>query len=135
MSAADVPQLSLIILAVADVSRSSAFYRQAFDWVARVDVPVYVEFELPDGRSLGVYDREAFARNTNEAPTAIPAGALAPTELYFRCDDIAGAIARLETAGARPLSPLAPRPWGDEAAYFSDPDGNVLVVARSGDHG
>ena len=26
--------------------------------------------------------------------------------------------------------PAAPRDWGDEAAYFADPDGNVLVVAR-----
>jgi hypothetical protein len=28
------------------------------------------------------------------------------------------------------LSPLALRDWGDEAAYFSDPDGHVVVVAR-----
>ena len=37
---------------------------------------------------------------------------------------------RLTARGARCLSPLAPRPWGDEAAYFEDPDGNVVVVAR-----
>jgi len=36
----------------------------------------------------------------------------------------------LEAAGARLLSAAAPRDWGDEAAYFADPDGNVLVVAR-----
>ena len=29
------------------------------------------------------------------------------------------------------LSPLAPRDWGDEAAYFADPDGVVIAVARS----
>ncbi len=37
---------------------------------------------------------------------------------------------RAIAAGARELSPLAPRDWGDEAAYFADPDGNVLAVAR-----
>jgi hypothetical protein len=26
--------------------------------------------------------------------------------------------------------PRAERGWGDEAAYFADPDGNVVAVAR-----
>ena len=29
----------------------------------------------------------------------------------------------------RLLDPRPAKPWGDEAAYFADPDGNVLVVA------
>ena len=45
------------------------------------------------------------------------------------------AIERLVRAGARELSPLAVRPWGDEAAYFADPSGNVLVVARAASMG
>jgi hypothetical protein len=36
----------------------------------------------------------------------------------------------MEQAGARELSPLRRRDWSDEAAYFADPSGNVLVVAR-----
>jgi hypothetical protein len=36
----------------------------------------------------------------------------------------------VKRAGAPELSALAPRPWGDDAAYFSDPSGNVLVLAR-----
>ena len=28
--------------------------------------------------------------------------------------------ARVKDAGARELSPLAPRDWGEEAAYFAD---------------
>jgi uncharacterized glyoxalase superfamily protein PhnB len=39
-------------------------------------------------------------------------------------------VNRLTAAGARVLSPVAPRDWGDDAAYFADPDGNVIVVAR-----
>ena len=31
---------------------------------------------------------------------------------------------------ARELSKLAPRDWGEQAAYFADPDGNVIVAAR-----
>ena len=120
----------LTILAVEDVPRAAAFYERAFGWPRLVDVPVYVELTLPGGMRLGLYDRRGFGRNTGQVPTAIGPGARAPTELYRHTDDVAAAVKRLEEAGARELSPLAPRDWGDEAAYFADPDGNVLVVAR-----
>jgi predicted enzyme related to lactoylglutathione lyase len=128
----DMTRHVLTILAVDDVARASAFYRAAFGWAQLVDVPVYAELAVPGGMRLGLYERAGFGRNTGQVPERIPSGALAPTELYFHCDDLAGAIARLEAAGARLLSPRALRPWGDEAAYFADPDGNVLVVARPG---
>jgi catechol 2,3-dioxygenase-like lactoylglutathione lyase family enzyme len=127
VSAAD---LTLTIVAVADVVRSARFYREAFGWRARVEVPVYVEFELPGGRGFGVYQREGFGRNTGRVPFAIPAGEIAPHELYFRVDDPAAACERLTRSGARLLDPLKARDWGDEAAYFADPDGHVLVVSR-----
>jgi uncharacterized glyoxalase superfamily protein PhnB len=38
--------------------------------------------------------------------------------------------ASLEAAGARPLKELAPQSWGEEAAWFADPDGNVVAVAQ-----
>jgi len=120
----------LTILAVADVERAVSFYREAFGWRVRVEVPVYVELELPDGRGLGLYQREGFARNTGAAPAAVPEGSVTGTEIYLHCEDLEGAMARVEAAGGRLLSPLAARPWGDEAAYFADPDGNVVVVAR-----
>jgi len=120
----------LTILAVEDLARSVAFYREAFGWPTRVEVPVLVEFELPDGRGLAVYVREGFGRNTNKLPQTIPDGEIGGAELYFHCDDLEALIGRLEAAGAQPLSPLAARDWGDEAAYFADPDGHVLAVAR-----
>lgn len=120
----------LTILAVSDLERSAAFYEAAFGWPARVREKVYVEFDLPDGRGLGLYRREGFAHNTGQAPEELPPGALAGTELYFHDTALDGAIERLYSAGARLLSERALRDWGDEAAYFADPDGNVLVVAR-----
>jgi lactoylglutathione lyase len=124
------PRHVLTILAVGDREASLAFYIAAFGWPTRVEVPVYAEFELPDGRGLGLYQREGFAHNTNQAPMVVPEGAISGAEIYLHCDDLAAAIERIRAAGARELSPLAPRDWGDEAAYFADPDGNVLVLAR-----
>lgn len=121
----------LTILAVEDLARSVAFYRAAFGWPTRVDVPVYVELALPGGTSLGLYVREAFAVNVGQVPTLATPQRIGGTELYFHVDDLDDAIQRLEAAGATCLSARAPRDWGDEAAYYADPDGNVLVVARS----
>lgn len=120
----------LTILAVADVARAAAFYREAFpEWTVSVDVPVYTEWTLPGGQRLGVYQREAFARNTGVLPQAWTAGTTG-TELYLACDDLPAVEARLRESGARLLSPLAPRPWGEEVAYYADLDGNVLALAR-----
>jgi len=121
----------LTILAVADLARASRFYSEAFGWAKVVEVPVYVELALPGGMRLRLYERRAFGRNTGRVPAAIPAGEIGPTELYFHVEDLAEAATRLVRAGARELSAAAPRDWGDEAAYFADPDGNVVVVART----
>ena len=124
------PRQTMTVLAVSDLKRAVAFYQDAFGWPIRIDVPVLVEFELPDGTGLAVYVREGFGRNTNQLPFAVPEGEITGTELYFHCDDLEATIERLKAAGARELSPLAPRDWGDDAAYFADPAGNVLAVAR-----
>jgi predicted enzyme related to lactoylglutathione lyase len=120
----------LTILAVADVSRAARFYAQALGWRPAVEAPVYVELQGPSGMRLGLYERQGFGRNTGQMPMAVPAGALAPAELYFHVDDVPAAAERLTAAGARVLSAAALRDWGDEAAYFADPDGNVVVVAK-----
>jgi predicted enzyme related to lactoylglutathione lyase len=120
----------LTVLAVEDLERSVTFYRRAFGWPTSVEVPVYVEFTLPDGNGVGLYAKEGFACNVGQVPTLATPARIGGTELYFRVDDLEEAIGRLEAAGAHCLSERAPRGWGDEAAYYADPDGNVLVMAR-----
>lgn len=124
-------RLGLVLLAVTDLPRACAFYRAAFGFDVTVEVPVYVELALPDGMRLGLYAREGFARNTGQLPVEVPQGAIAGSELYFLVDDVEAAAARLEAAGGRLLSARAARYWGDEAAYYADPNGNVVVVART----
>jgi uncharacterized glyoxalase superfamily protein PhnB len=40
------------------------------------------------------------------------------------------ALERLARAGARLLAAPAERDWGDIVAYMSDPDGNIIALAR-----
>ena len=122
----------LTILAVERFHQSVEFYRAAFGWATSVDTPVYVELLLPGGQRLGIYERESFGRNTGRTPEKVADGELAPVELYLYADDLVSTIERVRSAGGRELSPLAPRPWGDDAAYFADPSGNVLALARAG---
>jgi RimJ/RimL family protein N-acetyltransferase/catechol 2,3-dioxygenase-like lactoylglutathione lyase family enzyme len=124
------PTHALTILAVPDLARAVAFYRAALDWPVIVETPVYVELAHA-GRRLGVYRRDGFAQNTGRPPAAVADHETASAELYFYCDlDVA--IEAMERAGAECLSPRAARSWGDEAAYYRDPFGHVIVLARAG---
>ncbi len=125
--------LRLVILAVDDVAAAKAFYVAAFGWGVTVDLPVYVEFALTPDSGVSLYDRSSFAINTRVPTSPRPDTGTTATELYLRVDDLDAAIGRLHAAGARELAPAAPRLWGDTAAYFADPDGNVIAVAVEGD--
>ncbi len=124
------PHLSLVILAVEDLPRARAFYQASLDWDVAVDVPVFVELVDPFGNRLGLYAIGSFERNILATSSGAPPGQVTRTELYLHVEEVEATIARFVAAGARPLSPLAPREWGDEAAYLADPEGNVVVVAR-----
>lgn len=130
MGAAPPASLSAVILAVTDLPRAVAFYRAVTGWAPRIEAPVFVELAGPQGVGLGLYLRGGFAVNTGVAAAAAPVEGTTATELYLHVADLDAAVARCEAAGATPLSARAVRGWGDEAAYFADPDGNVVVVAR-----
>jgi predicted enzyme related to lactoylglutathione lyase len=120
-----------LVLAVEDVARSEEFYGRAFGWKRSLAWPeTYTELDLPGDDWLGLYRRDGFAEEAGAHPVMVEAGKHTGTELYVHVNDLEAAIERLRAAGARPLSPRAQREWGDEAAYFSDPDGNVVAVAR-----
>ncbi len=122
-------QLGLVVLATGNLAASTAFYKSAFGWKQNVAAPSYSEFLLPDRMRLGLYQREGFAKNTGILPHVVPAGAIAPTELYFYADDPEAVLKKAIKAGARLLSPLHARDWGDEVGYCAEPDGNVIAIA------
>lgn len=116
----------IVILAVSDLPRAVALYTAGLGMRPVVDAPHYVEL---DG-GVGLYQRAGFGGNIGEVPE--PARGVTGTELYFRVPDLGGACAALAAAGARALSPAAPRPWGEFVAYYADEDGNVIALAQRG---
>ena len=122
--------LGLVILAVDDLDQALRFYRTAFAWPLTVDTPVYVEFQLPAGMRLGLYQREAFKRNFDRPDSDAAIDSVTGTELYFYADNPDAAMRTLAVAGADALSTFKARDWGDNAAYFADSEGNVIVIAQ-----
>ena len=120
-----------VVLAVGDVDRAYDFYRAAFGWKSHLEWPgEYVELALPDNDWLGLYRRDGYADAAGAQPVDLN-GHVSPAYLYVRVDDVGEAEKRLREAGAKALSPRSERGWGDEAAYFADPDGNVVAVGKS----
>jgi uncharacterized protein len=122
-----------VILAVDDLARSLEFYEGVFGWPRneRIDYRNYVELKPDDGGTIGLYERDGYAQTVGADPVPVPADAVSPAYVYVRVEDAAEAADRLRAAGARELSPLTPRQWGETAGWFADPDGNVVAVAET----
>jgi catechol 2,3-dioxygenase-like lactoylglutathione lyase family enzyme len=120
-----------LVLAVADVDRSKQFYGRVFGWEPHLEwAGTYSELALGDNDWLGLYRRDGFAEEAGAELANGNGGRHRGAELYVMVDNLDDAIERLQQAGAEPLSPRALRTWGHEAAYFGDPDGYVVAVAR-----
>lgn len=120
----------LTIFYVADLTKSKGFYDTAFGWPKTVDVPTYVEYQVSEGGFFGLMVRESTRQFLDSRITDLPPNPAPQAEIYLRVADVEQTITRLVTAGAVCTSPLAARNWGDEAAYFLDPDNYVIAVAR-----
>jgi len=122
---------ALFILYVADQERSARFYRSVLAREPALDVPGMTEFELNEGARLGLMPEAGIRRLLGPAlPDPASAAGAPRAELYLRVADPEAHHRRALLAGARELSPLAPRAWGDRAAYALDLDGHVLAFSE-----
>ncbi|HCC47776.1 MAG TPA: glyoxalase [Elusimicrobia bacterium] len=117
------------ILYVKDQAASRAFYAIALGKAPRLDVPGMTEFELFEGCVLGLMPERGIKRLLPGMPDPETAAGIPRAELYLTVPEPAVYHARALAAGAKELSPLEPRDWGDTAAYSLDPDGHVLAFA------
>lgn len=113
-----------VILYVADQQRAASFYRTVLGTAPSLDVPGMTELDL-GGTTLGLMPASDMAALV----PGIDIGTGQRCELYLRRPDAAEILARVEPAGGRLLSPVAPRPWGEHVGYALDPDGHLLAVA------
>lgn len=118
------------ILYVANQKASSAFYQRVLEVPPRLDVPGMTEFQLSAEHVLGLMPEAGIRRILGDIlPDPAAANGIPRVELYFRVSDPEAGLSRGLEAGAKLLSPLMDRDWGDKAGYLLDPDGHVLAFA------
>jgi catechol 2,3-dioxygenase-like lactoylglutathione lyase family enzyme len=117
------------ILYVEDQERSTRFYREVLGVEPRLHVPGMTEFEAA-GAVIGLMPESGIERLLGDAlPPPARARGIPRSELYLVVDAPREHHARAIAAGARELSGVEARDWGDAAGYVLDPDGHVLAFA------
>jgi lactoylglutathione lyase len=111
-----------------DVPRLKAFYRDVVGLPIQSDEGNFIRFGTGQSH-LAIMDRGVVGHIAGERGRIRPGDKGFRFELYFQVEDAQPITVRLQKSGAVMVSALAPRPWGDRAAYFLDPDENLIAVA------
>ena len=128
-------------LAVADLGRSVAFYRDGLGWPTegivgrefRDEVTgaegTIAFFSLDGGLLLGLYERANLARDAS-----LPPGPSSSTEFSLGLParsqaEVDQLLGQAEAAGGTLTAPAHMRPFGVYSGYFTDPDGHLFEIA------
>jgi catechol 2,3-dioxygenase-like lactoylglutathione lyase family enzyme len=131
-------RLDVITLAVADLERALAFYRdlglesagivgtQWTDDVTGANGAVAM-FKLEGGLLLNLYPRDDLARDA-AIPLGQPqSGEFSLAQLVRSRAEVDELLAKAGSAGAAVI-PAHERPWGIYSGYFRDPDGHLWEI-------
>lgn len=120
------------ILYVSDQKASTEFYKTVLGVEPQLDVPGMTEFALNDGCVLGLMPVRGIKRLLGEKlPDPERAAGIPRAELYLKVDEPQVYHRRALERGAKELSPVDKRDWGDIAGYCLDPEGHVIAFASS----
>ena len=119
------------ILYVSSQSKSRDFYKQILQLEPTLDVPGMTEFQLNEYTKLGLMPEAGIAKIIS-GKTRNPAegNGIPRCELYINVEDVNESFQRAIKAGAKEVSPVSERNWGDTVGYVSDPDGNIIAFAK-----
>jgi lactoylglutathione lyase len=120
-----VRRIDYVILYVADLERSIAFYDRVAGVRPKFVENGYAEFEVP-GTRFGLYERARLAELIGREPS--PGGT--SVEIVFLVDDADAEAERLRSAEIALLSGPTDRPWGHRTVHVADPDGNIVEFAQ-----
>ena len=133
-------RIDVITLAVADLERALAFYRDGLglqtegvigtEWVGDDTTPAgaTVVFELHGGLLLALYPRTELAKDANIALSPPTPGEFSIGHLVASKGEVDALLSRAQAAGATVTDQPHDRPWGIYSGYFRDPDGHLWEV-------
>lgn len=120
-------KLKYVILYVPDVAAALGFYEAAFGLMRRMlhEGGDYAEVET--GETVLAFSAHDLIRSLGKTPGQ--ADAERPIfEIALETLDVAAAVERAMSAGARLISPPTEQPWGQTIAYVSGPDGHLVEL-------
>ncbi|MFO7526595.1 MAG: hypothetical protein R6W68_14175 [Ignavibacteriaceae bacterium] len=119
-----------IILYVSDQNRSRDFYSALLKKEPSLDVHGMTEFVLSENLKLGLMPESGIAKIlSDKTPPPSSGNGIPRCELYLLTDNIEEMFRIALTAGAKEISAIQPRNWGDTAGYVSDLDGHIIAFA------
>ena len=123
-------QVTAVMLGVADLQRSKAFYADGLGCKLDQDYPNFVKFDLGDGASeLALYEREAAAQDAGVSPEGSGFRGVSFHYIVDSSETVDEVIAKATAAGGSVVKEAAAAQWGGYFGYFSDPDGYLWKVA------
>ena len=119
-----------IILYVANQEKSRDFYASILGRDPDLDVPGMTEFNLTDKLKLGLMPENGIAKIlSGKTPHPKTGNGIPRCELYLLLDNIDEAYTIALKAGAKEVSEIQERGWGDRVGYLSDFDGHIIAFA------
>lgn len=118
------------IIYVRDQKASCLFYKTILGQEPVLDVPGMTEFRLSSESVLGLMPEKGIKRllgDTIKDPESTNGAARA--ELYLTVASPEASLEKALMAGAKLLSKVEARNWGDRAGYVADLDGHVIAFA------
>ena len=120
------------ILAVADVERSLAFYRDmlGFELEATYDDPPYATLARAGARVSLAQEGHPAADRPGVSMVAPADPSRLAAILVLEVEDCLGAHRELTAAGVRFLAEPYSPPWGGHRCFAVDPDGNLVELEQ-----
>lgn len=129
------PRIKIITLAVDDLERSLAFYRDGMGLETKgitgtqFEGGAVVFFHLDDNLILAVWPATSLELDSGVSPTLERTGAVSLGHLVASPSQVDAVLDQAHRAGARIVDPARKRFWGGYSGYFSDPDGHLWEIA------
>lgn len=125
----DLEAPDYVVLVVADVERSVAFYTGTLGLPLGHRSGPYAQ--LDTGRTrLSLFERSAMAAALDLDELGEPEPSAPGFELGFKVDDVDRAWEDLTSQGVPGEQPPTDRRWGQRTAYLRDPDGHLIEIAE-----
>ncbi|MBI2821806.1 MAG: VOC family protein [Acidobacteria bacterium] len=129
------PRITVITLAVADLEKSLAFYRDGLGLPTEGIVGTEYEggavvfFHLKGGLILALWPKKELAKDANVALTPTSPAEFSIGHNVKSKEEVDAVMEQARKAGARITKPAQDTFWGGYAGYFQDPDGHLWEIA------